>query len=122
MDRRRKEVREGELYLFPELVLPAQFFSDRLFVGHASGEMALRWAVFSDGISQYWRLAARPAKHTSEEFLEEENWLLADDTEWPFAFVSLCEAFGLRPSSVRSSLLAWKEAHVAPPPPRKAAA
>ena len=118
-DRRRKEVREGERYLLPDLVLPAQFFSDRLLVGRASGELALRWAVFSDGLSRYWKLASNYSFHNSEDFLEEESWMLADETEWPFSFASLCKDFGLHVSSVRSSLLAWKREHT--PEGRRAA-
>jgi hypothetical protein len=94
------------------MLLPAQFFSDRLLVGRASGELALRWAVFADGLSQYWRMAADNACHNSEEFREEENWVLADDSDWPFSFTSLCETFGLNTASVRTSLLAWKRAHL----------
>jgi hypothetical protein len=97
---------------FPEMLLPIQFFSDRLLVGRASGELALQWAVFSDGLSRYWKLAADCFLHASDEFLEEENWILADDTDWPFSFANLCETFGLKASSVRSSLLAWKRAHM----------
>ena len=96
----------------PEMLIPAQFFSDRLLVGRASGELALRWAVFSDGLSRYWKLASDCSFHNSEEFLEEESWLLADDRDWPFSFASLCETFGLHVSSVRASLLAWKRAHI----------
>lgn len=106
----------SERYTFtpelPEMLLPTQFFSDRLLVGRASGELALQWAVFSDGLSRYWKLAANHILHTSDEFLEEENWLLADDGDWPFSFANLCETFGLKASSVRSSLLAWKRAHM----------
>ena len=97
---------------FPDMLLPDQFFSDRLLVGKASGEMALRWAVFADGLEQYWKLAADPSAHTSPEFQEEEGWVLADDTEWPFSFTNLCEAFGLSPQSVRSVLVAWRNAHL----------
>ena len=96
----------------PEMLIPAQFFSDRLLVGRASGELALRWAVFSDGLSRYWKLASDCSLHNSGEFLEEESWLLADDRDWPFSFASLCETFGLHVSSVRASLLAWKRAHL----------
>jgi hypothetical protein len=96
----------------PEMLLPVQFFSDRLLVGRASGELALRWAVFADGLSRYWKLAADWSLHGSEEFLEEEGWVLADDSDWPFSFASLCETFGLNTSSVRSSLLAWKNTHL----------
>lgn len=95
----------------PDLLHPAQFFSDRLLVGRASGELALRWAVFADGLSQYWKLAADYTSHSSEEFLEEESWILADDSEWPFSFTNLCATFGLQTDSLRTSLLAWKNAH-----------
>lgn len=90
------------------VALPATFFQDRLLVGRTSGERALLWAVFADGISRYWRLAADPHKIHSQEFLEEECWLLADDTGWLFAFVNLCEIFSLDPKEVRVVLLAWK--------------
>jgi len=96
----------------PEMLLPVQFFSDRLLVGRASGELALRWAVFSDGLSRYWKLAANRSSHHSEEFLEEEGWVLADDHDWPFSFTSLCETFGLNAASLRSSLLTWKQSHI----------
>jgi len=99
---------------FPDMLLPAQFFSDRLLVGKASGEMALRWAVFADGLEQYWKLAADPFAHGSSEFQEEEGWVLADDAEWPFSFTNLCESFGLSPQSVRKVLMAWKNAHLSP--------
>jgi len=99
---------------FPDMLLPAQFFSDRLLVGKASGEVALRWAVFADGLKQYWKLAADPSAHASPEFQEEEGWVLADDGEWPFSFTNLCETFGLNPQSVRSVLVAWKHAHLSP--------
>ena len=95
----------------PDMLVPAQFFSDRLMVGQVSGEMALRWAVFADGLSQYWKLAADGAAHSSEEFQEEENWVLADNSDWPFSFPSLCETFGLQTESLRTLLLAWKNAH-----------
>jgi hypothetical protein len=111
--RMRNMISEQQSYTpeLPEMLLPAQFFSDRLLVGRASGELALRWAVFADGLSRYWKLASDCSLHNSEEFLEEESWVLADDTDWPFSFANLCETFGLHTSSVRSSLLAWKSTH-----------
>ncbi len=95
----------------PEMLLPAHFFSDRLLVGKASGEIALMWAVFADGLERYWRFAADPMVSKSPEFQEEEAWVMANDEKWPFSFVNLCEAFGLSPTSLRQVLLAWKSAH-----------
>lgn len=104
---------DGHSAHFPELLLPDQFFSDRLLVGQAWDDLALGWAVFSDGLRQYWEMAADSTCSDSEKFCEEERWVLADDTTWPFAFASLCKTFGLNTESVRAALLAWKNAHLA---------
>ena len=89
-----------------------QFFSDRLLVGNAPEELSLQWAVFMDGLQQYWTLAENEIGRNSEEFIQEEAWMLVDEEEWPFSFAHLCETFGLQPTSVRASLTAWKEAQL----------
>jgi hypothetical protein len=73
--------------------------------------LVLQWAVFTDGLQRYATLAADPDSHFSEEFSEEEAWLLDDDREWPFSFVNLSETFGFQTASLRASLLARKESH-----------
>ena len=95
-----------------EFLSPDQFFSDRLLVGNAPEELSLQWAVFMDGLQQYWALAENEIGRNSEEFIQEEAWMLVDDEEWPFSFAHLCETFGLQPTSVRASLTAWKEAQL----------
>jgi len=95
-----------------EFLSPDQFFSDRLLVGNAPEELSLQWAVFMDGLQQYWTLAENEIGRNSEEFIQEETWMLVDDEEWPFSFTHLCEAFGLQSTSVRASLVAWKEARL----------
>jgi hypothetical protein len=89
----------------------SQYFSDRVPAGEAANELVLQWAVFTDGLQRYSTLAADADAHLSEEFCEEEAWLLDDDREWPFSFVNLSETFGFHTASLRASLLARKEAH-----------
>ena len=95
-----------------EFLSPDQFFSDRLLIGNAPEELSLQWAVFMDGLQQYWTLAENEIGRNSEEFIQEEAWMLVDDEEWPFSFTHLCETFGLQPTSVRASLVAWKKARL----------
>ena len=95
-----------------EFLSPDHFFSDRLLIGNAPEELSLQWAVFMDGLQQYWTLAENEIGRNSEEFIQEETWMLVDDEEWPFSFAHLCETFGLQPTSVRASLVAWKEARL----------
>jgi hypothetical protein len=94
-----------------DILSSSQFFSDRVPAGEAANELVLQWAVFTDGLQRYSTLAADPDSHLSEEFCEEESWLLDDDREWPFSFVNLSETFGFQTASLRVSLLARKEAH-----------
>jgi len=100
-----------------EFLSPDQFFSDRLLVGNAPEELSLQWAVFMDGLQQYCTLAENEIGRNSEEFIQEESWVLVDDDdddEWPFSFAHLCDTFGLQATSVRASLTAWKHAQMAP--------
>ena len=97
---------------WPDVLSSSQFFSDRAPAGEAANELVLQWAVFTDGLQRYWTLAADPDSHLSEEFREEEAWLLDNDREWPFSFVNLCETFGFQIDSLRASLLAQKEAYL----------
>jgi hypothetical protein len=94
-----------------DILSSSQFFSDRVPAGEAANELVLQWAVFTDGLQRYSTLAADPDSHLSEEFCEEEAWLLDNDREWPFSFVNLCETFGFQTDSLRVSLLARKESH-----------
>jgi hypothetical protein len=98
---------------WPEFLSPDQFFSDRLLTGNSAEELSLQWAVFMDGLQQYWSLAENEAGRNSEEFTQEESWMLVDDEDWPFSFKQLCETFGLQPASVRTALSSWKNARVA---------
>jgi len=92
------------IYLLPW----GQFMSDKLLGGKASAEATLKFAVFMNGLHEYWKDAAYPALHNTHEFLEEEAWVLAEDTEWPFSFVNLCNDFGIVSKSLRRVLVEWK--------------
>ncbi len=93
---------------FPFFLCPDLFFSDRCLNGSVGEEMSLKWGVFADGLQQFWTLAGDPNCWHTPEFAEEERWVLSEEREWPFAFVSLCEAFGLQAEALRVTLLARK--------------
>ena len=88
-------------------VLPEQFFCSGDST-HLSGERALMWAVFADGIECYRRNARATSAEHRLEFLEAESWILSTDWEWPFSFVNLCELFGFNAAGVRRALLRWR--------------
>ncbi len=91
--------------------LPEQLWRSEFGSVHLSGERALMWAVFTDGIDSYRRNAGAAAIHRRIEFAETESWLLHTDWDWPFSFVNLCEVFGFDPAGVRYTLLRWRREH-----------
>jgi hypothetical protein len=113
MDRDSLMQGSADAFLNPSLVVSAQLLSDRAVVTRASGETALGWAVFTDGLEQYWQLARNPSAWRSARFQAEEAWVFADDREHPLSFINLCEVFGFKVDEVRSILRAWKHAHAA---------
>jgi hypothetical protein len=92
-------------------LLPEQFWKSEYGSVHLSGERALMWAVFTDGIDSYGRNAGATAVERRIEFAETESWLLRTDWDWPFSFVNLCEAFGFDPAGVRRMLGHWRLKH-----------
>ena len=105
--------REGSEGVLAELlgadaVLPEQFWSFQDGTTHLSGERALMWAVFADGIDAYRRNAHATSLRQRTEFKEAEGWVLSTDWDWPFSFVNLCETFGFSPFGVRQALESFK--------------
>ena len=94
--------------LAADTVLPEQFWSFQEGTTQLSGERALMWAVFADGIDAYRRNAHGTSLRQRTEFKEAEGWVLSTDWDWPFSFVNLCETFGFNPCGVRQALETWK--------------
>ncbi|PJE64422.1 MAG: hypothetical protein COU90_03170 [Candidatus Ryanbacteria bacterium CG10_big_fil_rev_8_21_14_0_10_43_42] len=68
-----------------------------------TNELVFKWLVFTDGIENF----VLPNGET--DFWEEERWILSKEREWPFAFESLCETFGLQTESLRKTLIHARE-------------
>lgn len=92
-------------------LLPEQFWGFQDDSTHLSGERALMWAVFADGIDTYRRTAHAASLRHRTGFKEAEDWVLSTDWDWPFSFVNLCETFGFNPEGVRAALTRWKQGH-----------
>ena len=93
---------------FTELLIRDYFFSDHCLMGHHSEEIVQQWEVFVDGLKQFRELAEDHVCHDYSAMKEEEQWILPDESEWPFSFVHLCKTFGMNPHSVRDALFVCK--------------
>ncbi|MBI1816241.1 MAG: hypothetical protein HYR72_14785 [Deltaproteobacteria bacterium] len=92
----------------PDHVLPEQFYGSNDNATRLSGERALMWAVFADGIDCYRRNVGQATRRELADFREAERWIRANDWEWAFSFVNLCEVFGFQPAAVRRALSDWR--------------
>ena len=96
-------------------VLPEQFWASHEETTYLSGERALMWAVFADGIDTYRRNAHGKSLRQRTEFKEAEHWMLTTDWDWPFSFVNLCETFGFNPQGYARSCNAGRRSATAAP-------
>lgn len=91
----------------PEYVLPEQYFQ-RPSIAYESGERALQWAVFADGIETFRRFAHSRSKVGRREFNRTKAWIRRNDWGWLYSFVNLCATFGFDPAAVRRALHQWE--------------
>jgi hypothetical protein len=69
-------------------------------------EKRLMFAVLLDAVECYQKYASN---ETHRLFKDIEEWIIADDHEWLFSFVNICEAVDLNPNYLRNGLSQWKE-------------
>lgn len=91
--------------LAPDPALPAQV----LHLWHHSRsirpERALALAVLVQAVADVQRFRQTGLAHHRLLHDEAAAWMRSDARAWPFAFVNLCDAFGLEVQEVRAALL-----------------
>jgi hypothetical protein len=65
-------------------------------------------AVLEDAMKTYKQGIDSPVPARRVEAFRVEAWVASDDTDWPFAFVNVCEAVGLDPDYVRACMKRWR--------------
>ena len=96
--------------LVPDAALPAQVYH----LWHNSRalrpERALALAVLVQAVLDVQRFQATGLAHHRRLHDQALEWMASEAREWPFAFVNLCDAFGLDVGQVRSALQAPRDA------------
>jgi len=72
-------------------------------------EEGLVVAVLEHAIGIFQRYALAADRDGRLLFADIDTWFASDDTDYPFAFVSICNVLGLDVAYVRSSLRQWRE-------------
>jgi hypothetical protein len=70
------------------------------------GELML--AVLEDAMRTYKAGIDSAVASKRVEAFKVEAWVMSDDTDWPFAFVNVCNAIGLNPDYVRTAMRKWQ--------------
>src|ERR1043166_885207 len=71
-------------------------------------ERALVLAVLRDAIETFQKFVCANSCRGRALFAEAEEWISAEDAEWPFSFNNVCEFLGLNSARLRYRLRAWK--------------
>jgi hypothetical protein len=93
--------------LTPEIMLPEQFDELRGSGVVRLPEHRLMLAVLEDAVHTY-QMGACGALRNQRLEQETEAWFASEETGSPFAFVTICETFGIDPEWVRAGLGRWR--------------
>ena len=70
---------------------------------------AVMWKVLESSMRVYTEGLTSPVPSTRVASFYVEAWAAGDDTDMSFAFVDVCEAVGLNPDFVRTTMARWRE-------------
>jgi hypothetical protein len=73
-----------------------------------TGKRQLLEALLLDAVRTFHLLVHARKPSERQRFQEVEEWITAEDTEYPFSFVNVCEWLGINANAVRTHLLRWK--------------
>jgi len=90
--------------------------------GSLAPEKRLMVAVLDDALMMLARHGDASDRQARKLIAEVDAWIAADDLDWPFSFVNICDALHLDASCVRSRLERWRRGRLglaSPPPSHK---
>ena len=90
--------------LAPETILPAQLVDQPLGGARIQPEKRLQVAVLADAVLTFRRWVDAEEPRARRLFQETEAWFASDDTDGPFAFVTICHSLGFDPAYIRRGL------------------
>ncbi|MBP1687756.1 MAG: hypothetical protein H6Q33_3899 [Deltaproteobacteria bacterium] len=71
-------------------------------------EKRLAASVLASALVEVRDQAGAPRRQ--QEVAETIEWIMSDDTEWPYSFLRLCQLFDLQPEWVRKVVRSWLQA------------
>jgi len=94
----------AEDYLPHVILHPAQF-RDLWGGGGHSPEKELAAAVIDGAVSDLRNYRYARGRRRQRLYMQAYQWVAAEEREWPFSFVNLCEFLEISPQALRERLL-----------------
>lgn len=73
------------------------------------GEYILVEAILGQAIREYQKFAGQQGRRNARLFREVRQWFFADDGDWDFSFINICQILDLEPTYIRTGLKMWHE-------------
>jgi hypothetical protein len=105
--------RSETLGVEPETVLPSQFFTGVQIDASLQPEKRLMLAVLEEAVGTFQKYSLASGRRARRLLGDVEEWFASNDTVWPFAFASICQALGLEPEYIRTGLRRWRDRYQA---------
>jgi hypothetical protein len=72
-----------------------------------SPEKKLAAAVFTSALTNIRDNVHSTIRRRRREALEDVDWVMSDESDWPYSFLHMCQLFGLEPEWVRVQVRHW---------------
>jgi hypothetical protein len=89
----------------PEMLLPEQFAALWHDSRATAPEQALALAVLSQAVLDLARFRYARRRRFQRLYWEAYEWVHSEERSWPYAFLNLCDAFGLDAGAFRMQIL-----------------
>jgi hypothetical protein len=102
--------REKVLALFqPDILIREQFMATYTRRFHLEPERTLMLSVLQDAVICFQNNVVATDKRKRRLFLEAQEWIMQEDTNYFYSFENICHLLGFSPSYLRRGLMSWKE-------------
>jgi hypothetical protein len=87
----------------PDPLLPAQYLDIFKSKPPLDPEKTLMLAVLEDAVTCIRKYRSSSLGKGKRLFHDARDWIFADEEDWPFSFINVCETLGLNPGYLRSA-------------------
>ena len=103
-------IEENVASLFqPDILLAAQYVETFRTKTDLESEKRLMLAVLEEAVLCFQKGSFAGDRRRKSLFRDAEEWIMEENSDWPFSFENICEALGLNSAYLRQGLLRCKE-------------